>query len=140
MMDKVLDGCDYAYLMTVTERSYSGICLTFETGESFQTGGKRVSSFDYLKKNLKGNSRLVFLVSVTSGLAMLAGTTLPVFSRIYTDNFLQENLPSWYQGFFWLFLGMIFFQMFASMIHGVYMKRATGKVAVTSNVRITARS
>ena len=116
------------------ESSYSGICLTFEPDETFEPGGKRVSSFDYLKKNMKGNRRLVFLISVTSALAMLAGTTMPVFSRVYTDNLLQENLPSWYQGFFWLFLGIIIFQMLASMIHEVYMKRATGKVAVTSNV------
>ena len=143
----VLDGFknDKAYIndpargrvtlsMEEFERSYSGICMTFEPGEAFQPGGKRVSSFDYLKKNLKGNVKIVLLVSVTCTLATLAGILMPVFSRVYTDYFLQENLPSWYQGFFWLFLGVILFQLAANMIHAVYMRRATGKVAVTSNV------
>ena len=115
------------------ERSYSGICLTFIPGESFTPSGKKVNSLDYLKKNLKGNKRIVILVSLTSALAVLAGTLMPVFSRTYTDYFLQENLPSWYQGFFWLFLGVIIFQLLANMVHGVYLKRATGKMAVTSN-------
>ena len=115
------------------KRYYSGICLTFKKNETFEEGGQKPDSLSFLKKGLKGNGRIIFLVMVTGALAMLAGTVIPVISRTYTDYILSGNTPSWYQGFALLFAAVIIFQLLASVINCIYIIRTTGKLSITAN-------
>ena len=100
----VLDGFkgDYAYLNDPAEgrvklsmddfkRSYSGVCLTFEPGEDFVPGGNPPSTFEFLKKSLRGNGKTILLVMVTGALSMIAGIQIPVISRVFTDFILSEG-------------------------------------------------
>ena len=142
----VLNGFrgNYAYLndpgegrvkipMDEFERCYSGICLTFSKSEAFVESGHKPDSLSFLKKGLKGNGQVFFLVMITGALAMLAGTVIPVISRTFTDYILSGETPSWYQGFLLLFAAVIVFQLAASIINTIYVIRTTGKLAVTSN-------
>ena len=142
----VLDGFkkNYAYLndpaagrvrlpMEEFNRAYSNVCIVFEKGEDFVPGGKPASTLDFLKYSLKGNSSAVALVMITSTLAMIAGTLIPVISRVFTDYVLSGRNPSWIQGLLLLFLGVIVFQLVTGILHFLYMRKATGKIAVTAN-------
>ena len=142
----VLDGFkgDYAYLNDPAEgrvklsmddfkRSYSGVCLTFEPGEDFVPGGNPPSTFEFLKKSLRGNGKTILLVMVTGALSMIAGIQIPVISRVFTDFILSGITPSWYEGLLKLFLLVILYQLITGAIHMVYMKKSTAKLAVTAN-------
>ena len=115
------------------KKGYSGVCLTFAKGEDFEPGGEKPGTFGFVKKALKGNKRTMGLVMTTGALAVFAGILIPVFSRVYTDDILSGNVPGWYRGFLWLFFGVVMFQLAAGIINAVYVKRATGKLAVASN-------
>ena len=142
----VLDGFKngYAYLndpamgrvrlpMEDFKRSYSNVCLCLEKDEGFEPGGKPASTFAFLKERIHGNGATLFLIMITSALSMIAGTLIPVISRVFTDNILSRKTPSWYQGLLWIFLAVILFQLTAGIINLIYTRRATGKLAVTAN-------
>ena len=135
---------DYAYLNDPAEgrvkismedfrKSYSGICLTFEPGEKFVPDGTPPSTFEFLKRSLKGNEKIILLVMITAALAMIAGILIPVLSRVFTDFILSGSTPSWYEGLLTLFFCVILFQLIAGAIHIVYMKKSAAKLAVTAN-------
>ena len=143
----VLDGFKkgYAYLndpgtgrvrMPLEEfkASYSGVCLTFAPGENFVPSGKKPGTFGFLKKSLEGNKKTVVLIMITAALTMIAGTLIPVVSRVYTDFVLSGSTPSWYQGLLMLFAAVICFQFITSVLHLIYMRKATGRIAVGANV------
>ena len=142
----VLDGFkgDYAYIndpaegrvrLSVEEfqRNYSGICICFEPGENFTPGGHPARVLDFLKKGLEGRKKLIVLIMITGALSMIAGTLIPVISRVYTDYILSGLTPSWYEGFLLVFAGVILFQLIASVVNLYYVIRSTGKMAVTAN-------
>ena len=142
----VLDGFHngYAYINDPAEgrsrvpieefsKGYSGICLTFQPGESFEPGGRPPSSFSFLKNSLRGNRRTVLAVMITGALAMIAGTLIPIISRVYTDYILSGEVPAWYDGFLLFFAAVILFQLVAQIINLFYVTKATGKIAVTAN-------
>ncbi len=121
--------------LTIEEftRCYSGICLTFTTGEGFVKDGKKASSFDFLRKGLKGNVKTMILVMLAGAVAMFAGTMIPIVSRVFTDYILPGNRPNWYKGFIIFFASVIVFQLIASIINLYFVKKATGKLAVTAS-------
>ena len=142
----VLDGFkkNYAYLndpavgrvrlpMEEFKRAYSNVCIIFEKGENFVPGGKPASALDFLKQSLKGNSSAVALVMTTGTMAVIAGTMIPVISRVFTDYLLSGKNPSWIHGLLLLFLSVILFELTAGILHLLYTRKATGKFAVTSN-------
>jgi len=142
----VLNGFknNYAYLndpatgrvripMEEFNRSFSNVCIVFEKGEDFVPGGKPASTWDYLKQSMKGNSSAVTLVMITGALVTLSGVLIPVISRVFTDYVLSGKNPSWIQGLLLLFLGVILFELIAGILHLLFTRKATGKIAVTSN-------
>ena len=66
-------------------------------------------------------------------LSAIAGSILPVFSRVFTDDILTGGRSSWYSGFLIFFALIILYQLIASIINQVHIHRATGKLAVMSN-------
>ena len=142
----VLNGFknNYAYLndpaagrvripMEDFNRSYSNVCIVFEKGESFVPGGKPASAWDYVKQSMKGNNSAVTMVMITGALVTLSGTLIPVISRIFTDYVLSGRNPSWIQGLLLLFLGVILFELITGILHLLFTRKTTGKIAVTSN-------
>ena len=142
----VLNGFknNYAYLndpaagrvripMEDFNRSYSNVCIVFEKGENFVPGGKPASTWDYVKQSMKGNNSAVTMVMIIGALVTLSGTLIPVISRIFTDYVLSGRNPSWIQGLLLLFLGVILFELITGILHLLFTRKTTGKIAVTSN-------
>jgi NHLM bacteriocin system ABC transporter peptidase/ATP-binding protein len=75
--------------------SFTGVVLTFEKTETFEKKGRPQSVLASLKRRLPG-SRLAFayVVLVTLALA-LPNLLVPVFSRIFVDDYLVANKQSW---------------------------------------------
>lgn len=77
------------------DESFTGVVLEFSKGTDFKPGGERPNVFRSLKKHLRGSHLAllyVFLITLTLALPNLV---LPLFSRIYTDEFLVAGKISW---------------------------------------------
>lgn len=86
---------------TVTEeefdQSFTGVVLTFEVGPDFRPGGEKPSRIGAFRKRLAGSKlALGYMVAATFAL-VLPSIVVPIFSKIYIDNFLIGGRVSWLQ-------------------------------------------
>jgi len=85
------------------DEGFTGVTLVIEPAQDFQPGGEASSIFTGLRRRLPlGEPALLFLV--LAGLFLvLPGLVLPVFSKIFIDDYLIGHLDSWIKP---LLLGM----------------------------------
>lgn len=84
---------------TVTEeefdQAFTGVVLVIEPGPEFEPGGERHGLFAGLKSRLPlSEPALAYLI--LAGLALvIPGLVLPVFTKIFVDDFLIGRMDSW---------------------------------------------
>jgi len=75
--------------------SFTGVVLCFEKTPAFKKGGEKPNVFKALRKRLPG-SRLALLYLVLATIALvLPNLVIPVFSRVYVDDFLISGKVNW---------------------------------------------
>jgi NHLM bacteriocin system ABC transporter peptidase/ATP-binding protein len=84
---------------TVTDEefdmAFTGVVLTFEKKPEFQKGGEKPNILKALKRRLPG-SRLALTYVVLATLALVVpNVAIPVFSRVYVDDFLVSGKTNW---------------------------------------------
>ena len=115
------------------DRSFTGICLKFEPGESFEPGGKPKSMWSFAAKRLKGTGTAIAFVVLSSMIAVLLNVIRPGFSRIFMDRLLTGENPSW---FYPLLIGLTFvsiIQILGSAINAIYSNKIHGKMDVVGS-------
>ncbi len=116
-------------------RSYSGVCMLFETSPDFQPGGKPASILKFALQRLTGTLPVFLMVILTTLIASLSGILMPAFSRFFMDHLLTHSSPQWAVGFFVLLGLVILSQVLSLVIKAVYMLRLQGKMAAVANAR-----
>ena len=111
------------------DREFTGICLCFEPGDSFEPSGKPKSVYSYAKERLKGTGSAVVFVVLTTTIASLIGLIQPAFSRTFLDRLLTGENPEWLTPFLLLFSLMILVSIVVSWISAVYSLRIEGKMS-----------
>ena len=82
-------------MMEEFDQSFTGVVLTFQKGPDFKTGGEKPSIVQSLRRRLAG-SRLGLVYMILATLALvLPNILVPIFSKIYIDNFLIGGRVSW---------------------------------------------
>ncbi|MBR4656223.1 MAG: NHLP family bacteriocin export ABC transporter peptidase/permease/ATPase subunit [Oscillospiraceae bacterium] len=124
---------DYVVSMEVFDESFTGICLMFEPGESFEPGGKPKSVVSFARKRLRGAESAIAFVVVTTVIASLIGIVSAGFSRVFMDELLTGKEPNWFMPFMIGLSVLTFIQLASAWIQAVYALRLDGKMAVVGN-------
>jgi NHLM bacteriocin system ABC transporter peptidase/ATP-binding protein len=78
------------------DQAFTGVVLTFKRTEAFQTGGKNPSLLRALASRLGGSGMALFYTFFASLLLVVPGLIIPVFSRIFVDNYLVRGMKDWF--------------------------------------------
>lgn len=118
------------------KRSYSGICLVFRPGESFEPGGERKSVVPFIKERLRGGATvaLIFLM-VTAIITNLLGVIQPAFSRVLLDYLLTGRADQWVRPFLIALAAFSLFRVAVQWIADLHTLRINGKLAVSGNTQ-----
>jgi len=77
------------------DQSFTGVVLVFEREPHFKKGGQPPRVLKALRKRLAGSRvALLYVLLATLGLA-IPNLVIPIFSKVYVDNFLISGLQSW---------------------------------------------
>lgn len=123
----------YCVPMETFDKSFTGICLMFEPGESFKPGGKPKSMLSFAKKRLKNAGTAIAFVALTTVISSLIGIINPAFSRIFLDRLLTGENPEWFKSFIFAFAGMSAVQLIVEWIQTVYSLKINGKLSVVGS-------
>lgn len=115
------------------DKSFTGICLIFEPGETFIPSGKRKSMISFAGKRLKGASTAVVFVVLTTIITSLIGMINPVFSRIFLDRLLTGKNPDWFLPFIFALIGLGIVQLIVAWIQAIYSLKINGKLAIVGS-------
>jgi NHLM bacteriocin system ABC transporter peptidase/ATP-binding protein len=74
---------------------YSGICLTFEPGPEFRTGGRPPSLIRSIMPRLRGSRTTLVYISLASLLLVVPGIAIPGFAKAFVDRVLITGHQSW---------------------------------------------
>ncbi|MCR5672296.1 MAG: NHLP family bacteriocin export ABC transporter peptidase/permease/ATPase subunit [Lachnospiraceae bacterium] len=110
------------------DESFTGIVLFFEPTESFEPGGKQKSVIEFAKKRLRGGSKPMIFVAMTTIIASLITLIGTGFSRVFMDYLLPGNNPGWMIPFFTGLCILTFLQIVTAWIQAVYSLRLNGKM------------
>ena len=123
----------YSVSMEQFDKSFTGVSIFFEPGESFVPDGRQKSTWSFIKKRMAGTGAGVAFVMLTTAITSLIGIINPAFSRIFMDRLLTGKNPEWFYPFlFGLFL-MTAVSLVVAWVQAVYTLKLNGKLAIVAN-------
>ena len=114
-------------------KAYTGICLEFEKGETFEPSGKKESVLAFIRSRLKGTRMLLLLVMLAAGLTTFGTLITPAVSRFFTDQVIGVDGSPWVKALLTAVVLLFIFQLIVSILYAVYLCKIEGKLAVSSN-------
>ncbi len=123
----------YSVPMEAFDKSFTGICLMFEPGDTFEPGGKPKSVVAFAKKRLKGAGAAVAFVVATTVISSLIGIINPAFSRIFLDRLLTGQNPDWFVPFIVALSVLSAVQIVVALVQAIWSNRINGKLTVTGS-------
>jgi NHLM bacteriocin system ABC transporter peptidase/ATP-binding protein len=123
----------YSVSMEDFSDAYTGICLIFEPGDTFEPGGKPKSVLSFARKKLRGSSAAFALVIATTVITSLVGIITPGFTNVFADRLLTGKNPEWFYPFITGISVITAVQILVAWVQATYSLKSSGKVAITSN-------
>ena len=118
----------YSVPMETFDNSFTGICLMFEPGDSFEPGGKPKSMVAFAKEKMKGAGVAVAFTIITTVITSLIGIINPAFSRIFIDRLLTGQNPDWFMPFIGALTALSAVQIIISFIEAIFEARISAKI------------
>ncbi len=115
------------------DRSFTGVCLKIQPGESFEPSGKRKSTLDFARKRLEGAGVAVAFVMLSTVIGYLFGIINPVFSRFFMDRLLTGENRELLMPYLGLMALMGVAQIAVSWIETVYSQKINGKMTLVGS-------
>lgn len=115
------------------DQSFTGIVLTFETGDAFKPGGEKRTIIHGLKRRLTGDGMALTYVVLVGLALVIPGLVIPIFSKIFVDHILLGEMKDW---LFPLLLGMgltAFLRGVLSWLQQYYLLRLEMKLALSTS-------
>ncbi|MBQ8310833.1 MAG: NHLP family bacteriocin export ABC transporter peptidase/permease/ATPase subunit [Clostridia bacterium] len=118
----------YSVPMETFDNSFTGICLMFEPGDSFEPGGKPKSMVAFAKEKMRGAGVAVAFTIITTVITSLIGIINPAFSRIFIDRLLTGQNPDWFMPFIGALTALSAVQIIISFIEAIFEARISAKI------------
>ena len=115
------------------DRSFTGIALCFEPGESFKEGGKPASVVSFARSRLKGAAGPTIVIAIAAIIGAFAGIANATFSRVFMDRILTGIDQDWLVPLVALMAVVAILQCIAAGINSVSALRVQGKFAVSAS-------
>lgn len=90
--------------------SYTGIVITFEPTSDFQPSGTPPSVWPIVFRRLLTEKIAVLYIILCGFLLLIPRLILPIFSQIYIDEFISNQMDQWLKPMLWAFAFTIGFQ------------------------------
>lgn len=123
----------YSVSMEQFDKSFTGVSIFFEPGDSFVPDGKPRSTLSFIKKRMVGTGTAVTFVVLTTAITSLIGIINPAFSRVFLDRLLTGRNPDWFYPFLLGLALMTVVTLIVAWVKAIYTLKLNGKLAIVAN-------
>ena len=123
----------YSVSMEEFNKAFTGVCMMFEPNEAFHPAGKPASILNYTKMRMQGMGAAVAFEVLTLTIGSLMGIVQSGFSRVFMDQLLTGQNPSWLMPLTLGMLGVAVIQIIVAWMNAFYTLRINGKIAAVGN-------
>lgn len=117
------------------DKSFTGVCLTFEKGPDFSQGGRRPSVIRSLRARAHGMGNAV-VYAILAGLCLTAiGLVIPTFLKVYVDHYLIDRDPHWLKPLLWIMLLTVVVQVAVTWLQQNIILRLNTKLILGMSTR-----
>lgn len=111
------------------DECFTGVYLTFKPKPTFAASGKKRSVLEFTKKRLKGAGLAITFCILTAVIGAILNVISPAFQRIFIDELLTKNAPTWVGSFLICFSIFIVLQLIIALVQTIYSLKINGKFA-----------
>lgn len=115
------------------DKSFTGICLTFEPDEDFISSGKQKSVMSFVFKRLEKEKSSIIFLSITTFIISSIMIIKPVFLRVFIDRLITGKNLNWFKGFMLILILFSIIQVTITALKSIYMLRINGKLDAIGN-------
>lgn len=115
------------------DKSFTGICLTFEPDEDFISSGKQKSVMSFVFKRLEKEKSSIIFLSITTFIISSIMIIKPVFLRVFIDRLITGKNLNWFNGFMLILILFSIIQVTITALKSIYMLRINGKLDAIGN-------
>lgn len=123
----------YSVSMEQFDKSFTGVCIFFEPGDTFEPDGKPKSTWSFIKKRMVGTGAAVAFVVLTTAITSLIGIINPAFSRVFLDRLITGKNTEWFYPFLMGLSLMTAVTLLVAWVQAVYTLKLNGKLAIVAN-------
>jgi ABC-type bacteriocin/lantibiotic exporter with double-glycine peptidase domain len=117
------------------EHDFTGVAITFEPGPEFRPGGSRRRFFSLLGRRLAGSGTGLRYALIASLALAVPGILLPVFVRVFIDDYLFADERSWLVPLIALMAGAAGLQAALTFVQREQLLRLQTRIAVVESSR-----
>ena len=117
------------------DRSFTGVALTIQPTEAFETGGAPKSTIAFVRSRLAGLYAPIAFVALASTIATVTSMLSTSLSSVFMDHVLSGESPDWLVPLLSIMCALILVQGAVGVGEAVYLNRIRGKFAVVSSSR-----
>lgn len=123
----------YAVPLEEFDKAFTGICMQLQPSETFEPSGKKPSVMEFAKKRMVGTGSAVVFIMMSTIIVSLLGIIRSAFSRVFLDEILPGNNPSWFVPFMAGMGLLAAIEIVVSWMQAIYALRINGKFAAVGN-------
>ena len=125
----------YACSWEEFDRSFTGVCICMQPGETFEPGGARPSVRRFVLENLRDAKGALAFVAFTTLLSAFVGLMNPALSQVFVTRLLVERNENWLAPFMAVLVGVCAIQVATAVLSAVYLLKVQGKLDVSAASR-----
>ncbi|MFW6198453.1 MAG: NHLP family bacteriocin export ABC transporter peptidase/permease/ATPase subunit [Acidobacteriota bacterium] len=121
--------------MEELDASYSGIVLTFEPGEDFEPSGDPPTMIPGLRRRLEGSEKSLLFVVLCGLLLVIPGLVIPVFTRVFIDQYLVGGQGWLIKPLLWFMAGTLVVHALIEYLQEYYLLRLETSLALGTSAK-----
>lgn len=115
--------------------SFSGVVLEIEPGPEFKPGGVKPSLLGALRRRLVGSGGAVGIIVLAGLFMVLPGLVIPIFSKIFVDNYLVQRLDGWFRPLLLAMSVTLLLRGTLGWVQQRYLLKLEAKLLITSSTK-----
>ncbi|MCK5294906.1 MAG: hypothetical protein KAJ49_09655, partial [Arcobacteraceae bacterium] len=118
------------------DSSFTGVVLTFEKSDDFIADGKKPSMILSLARRLKGSISPLSISILAGILLTVPGLLIPIFSKIFVDDYLIGGMKEWIIPLIFFMIGTIIVTAGLNFLQQYYLLKMENKISISESSKL----